>query len=229
MPSITLIVLFIVSFATAWFISHNPFLFGKSVDSAHSYSVTTHQDILDSQLESLQPSIGDDDFVKYRNHCLRVYNFANFFLSESVKEEMPNYPTIMAVALAFHDVGLWTDGALDYLDPSVAQMYKHNSETHILNDDELVIASAMIEQHHKVTLYVGGNETVNALVNAVRKGDWTDFSVGVIRWNVPAGLVEQVFTELPELGFHKMLFQMLSLLSPNSLLGQLDILKIFKW
>jgi len=215
----------------AWFVSQNPFLFGRKVDTS-GFDVTTRQKTMDSQLDLVRGALGQD-YDRYRNHCLRVYTFSKYFLPEFVVEEMPNAFDILAVALAYHDVALWTDGALDYLDPTVKQMDSYLSkeeEDSILNVEELEIAEIIIEEHHKFTPYNGGkNATVNALVNAARKADWADFTIGVVGWGLPAGLLEAAYDQVPELGFHMMLAKMGSRLSPDSLVGRLAVLKIFKW
>jgi hypothetical protein len=225
----------IVAVLLAWFVSQNPFIFGRRVDtSGFQPQVTTQQATLDAQLNL--PSIRNalaQDYDRYRNHCLRVYTFSKYFLPESVEQEMPNALKILAVALAYHDIALWTDGRLDYLDPSVQQMDSHVSshdDNHVLSPQELEIAGIIIEEHHKVTSYSGGNnETVNALVNAARKADWADFTFGIVSWGLPTALLQAAYDQVPELGFHVMLAKMGSRLSPHSLVGRLAVLKIFKW
>jgi hypothetical protein len=222
----------LISVFVACFVSQNPFLFGRKVDTT-GFDIVTQQEALDSQLNlpSVRSALGQD-FDRYRNHCLRVFNFATYFMPKSVMEEMPHALDILGVALAYHDVALWTDGALNYLDPSVQQMDSHLSQASdaLLIKEELDIAGIIIQEHHKVTSYAAGkNATVNALVNAARKADWADFTLGVIGWGIPAGLIQAAYEQLPELGFHIMLAKMGKRLSPDSLVGQLAVLKIFKW
>jgi hypothetical protein len=145
---------------------------------------------------------------------------------------MPNAENILGIALAYHDVALWTDGALDYLDPSVKQMDTHVSDPtdSILSKEELKIADIIIQEHHKVTSYSAGkNATVNELVNVARKADWADLTFGVVRWDIHAGLIQAAYDTVPELGFHIMLANMGKRLSPDSHIGRLTVLKIFKW
>ena len=225
-----LIPLAFVAVLVALFMNQNPLIVGRKVDTS-GFGVTTEQETLDSQLELVRDALAQD-YDRYRNHCLRVYTFSMYFLPEVVVEEIPNALNILAVALAYHDVALWTDGALEYLDPSVKQMDSQlaKEEEPILNQEEMEIAGIIIEEHHKLTSYEGGkNETVNALVNAARKADWADFTLGIVRWGLPAGLLEAAYDEVPELGFHVMLAKMGSRLSPDSFVGRLAVLKIFKW
>lgn len=218
----------------AWFVIQNPFIFGIQVETIGFDShVTTRQSALDSQLNlpSIHNALGQD-YNRYRNHCLRVYIFSKYFLPDFVVEEMPNAHDILGVALAYHDIALWTDGALNYLDPSVKQMNTHlvQNDDAILSEEELEIAGIVIEEHHKLTSYKQGkNATVNALVNAARKADWADFTIGLVGWGLPAGLLQAAYEKVPELGFHMMLAKMGARLSPDSLVGRLAALKIFKW
>ena len=66
-------------------------------------------------------------------------------------------------------------------------------------------------------------------MNAVRKSDWADFTFGIIRWTLPPSHTEITLREIPEIGFHNILFGMGPRLSPNSIIGQLDVLKILRW
>lgn len=226
-----LIQLAVIGILAALFVSQNPFLFGIKVDTS-GFDVVTNVPSIDDQLQlpGIRQALGED-YDRYRNHCLRVYTFSKFFLPEFVVEEMPNALNVLGVALAYHDIALWTDGELDYLDPSAKEMYKHVSQQeNLLTKEEMDIASVIIEEHHKLTSYTKGtNETVNALVNAARKADWADFTLGIVGWALPSGLLQAAYDAIPELGFHRMLAGMGARLSPDSLVGRLAVLKIFKW
>lgn len=73
-----------------------------------------HKDapILEEILESKRADIGSD-FAAYRNHCYRVLNFC-IALSEDTKESFEK----IQIAVAFHDLGIWTRKTFDYLLPS---------------------------------------------------------------------------------------------------------------
>lgn len=71
--------------------------------------------------------------------------------------------------------------------------------------------------------------TNRAAVNAVRRGDWADATIGIVRSGLPAAYLEQAYTQVPESGFHLMLAGMTGCLSPNSIVGQFQVLKILKW
>jgi hypothetical protein len=148
--------------------------------------------------------------------------------------------------LAYHDIALWTDGALNYLEPSAADMEREmkepiklkeageEKEEHSLfslSENDIATVREIILQHHKYTPWTPeeGHPADARLVNAVRKGDWADLTYGVIRYRLPASFLQAAYTTIPEAGFHKVLEGMGSRLSPDSLVGQLDSFKIFKW
>jgi hypothetical protein len=55
-----------------------------------------------------------DDFTGYRNHTYRVANLCVAFAPDRAGQLER-----IALAAAFHDLGIWTDGTFDYLEPSV--------------------------------------------------------------------------------------------------------------
>lgn len=208
--------------------TNNPMLFGKRTGESHEgFKIYKHAPELDDELLGLAEKIGKD-FTGYRNHCLRVLTFTKYFLPDFVEKELPSAMDLAAVAVAYHDVGLWTDKALNYLDPSVAQLEKTLSDKH--NAKEIEIMKAIIMEHHKLTGYSSDQgKAADALVNAVRKADWADFSMGIVRFGMPAALVEAAYDNLADRGFHKALMGLGSRLSPGDVVGQLEVLKIFKW
>jgi len=53
------------------------------------------------------------DFAGYRNHVYRVLNLCRYIAGGSRVEV-----DTLAVAAAFHDLGIWTHGTFDYIGPS---------------------------------------------------------------------------------------------------------------
>lgn len=245
----------------------NPMLLGRSLGeerlpSNETFPIYTSHPALDAVLEHHREAFGDSgDYEKYRNHCLRTLSFAAYFLKRYSRYE-EHVPTqlmnVVAMAIGYHDIALWTKGTLNYLEPSVATMLEDFAPGNEDKDDalpakmpmtfyatDLETARYIITEHHKYSLWAPEEEeddddtsttkttttapTVNAqVVNAVRKADWTDFTMGVIKHGMPASYVEKAYQVHPEAGFHVMLMGMGSRLSPNSILGQLEVLKIFK-
>ena len=178
---------------------------------------------------------------------------------------------ILGMALAYHDIALWTDEVLDYLEPSASRLQERVTQeimTWQAEGDEgtagpippenvlhwsaslevdVAMAKAIILQHHKFTDYdvradkelyspLANDEDdhstvtmMNAMVNAVRKADWADATMGIIRFGLPQDLLVAAYAAILEAGFHNLLLNFRSRLSPESLRGQLDVLKILKW
>lgn len=218
----------IVAVSVGFLYQNNPFLFGKRTGESHDgLTVYTHFAPLDDELFSLSNAIGKD-LRPYRNHCLRVLTFTRYFLPDDVIETIPNAMELAAVAIAYHDVALWTDRDLNYLEPSRKQLDRAVASDYSATDIETM--DQIILQHHKVTDYTGLNPAQNALINAVRKADWADFTMGLIRFGLPSVLLEAAYDQAKEAGFHQMLAGMDSRLSPgNKINGTLEVLKIFKW
>lgn len=260
----------LIGVGIALLVRHNPYWFGISqlgtaerideILAPYSPPAAAHP-ILDSILERYRDDgiIGADDYDKYRNHCRRVLAFASYFYEDGIEcdaaasnqDEMKvkkkaRDMDIMAFAATYHDIALWTDEKLDYLDPSVAVMERDIESGSVddaisLSPTEKETAIQIILQHHKLTAWSAtkiapassaatpGIEADALVVNAFRKADWADATVGLIRWGLPADLFEAAYTAIPEQGFHEMLANMGARLSPDSLVGQLDVLNILKW
>jgi hypothetical protein len=218
------------------FIQRNKMLFGLSsgdLPSDEVFHAYTEHIVLDTELAKFSVAMGEE-MGAYRNHCLRVLSFAVAHLG-GVKMVSPKSVDVMALALAYHDLGLWSDGALDYLEPSARQLeastrdYSEDEDVFDVND--IATARAIITEHHKLTDYHSHDDKgINAnLVNAIRKADWADFTIGIVRFGLPARFVESAYTKIPEANFHMILTTMGGRLSPDSLTNQLAIINIFKW
>ena len=227
-------------------VQQNPLLFGRKVaakgdGSNNSYRIYTHNTVLEQHLEPFRQAMGETEYVAYKNHCLRVLTFAVYHLKDSLTNERE--VKLMAMALAYHDVALWSDFKLDYLEPSVIQLEAHVNKQNVEQQDgeadtaesiewtagEVSTAREIILRHHKLTEWKEGKSGDAKLVNAVRKGDWADATMGLIRFGLPVSLLERAYEQIPEAGFHRVLMDMGPRLSPDSVAGQLDVLKIFKW
>ena len=130
---------------------------------------------------TMQDHIGED-YEAYRNPCLRVLTFAKFHLPETVEKSIPNAINyLVAIALAHHDAALWTDEKLSYLKSSAALLNAKRGE---YTDEEVEIMKYIVLYHHKYTDFKSSRQSTeaDALVNAVRKGDWADTSMGIIRY-----------------------------------------------
>ena len=154
-------------------------------------------ELLDELLERHRDALGGD-FTAYRNHCSRVVNFCAA-LSSGEAEPLRK----MAIAAAFHDLGIWTDHTFDYLAPSerLAEVYLSGEG----KPEWIAEVTAMIGQHHKLTRY---RQEPAALVEAFRKADMVDVSMGLVRYGLPKTFVKEVLAAFPNAGFHKRLAQL---------------------
>lgn len=134
-----------------------------------------------------------DQFMPYKNHVYRVLNFC-FMLHESTDEEADK----LAIAAAFHDLGMWPGDEIDYLDPSIrlAQDFLRGSG----REEWVEEISMMIEFHHR---FRRCPESFPPLVEVMRKGDWVDASMGLRRFGLPKEAIKRVQGEIENLGFHR--------------------------
>jgi hypothetical protein len=148
--------------------------------------------ILDQVLDGHAAELGKD-FAAYRNHTYRVVNFClAFSLNDEVQLEK------IALAAAFHDLGIWTDHTFDYLQPSIRLARAHliGSGKHEWTSE----ITEMILEHHKISRYQGGR-----LVEQFRCADWVDVSRGFRRFGLSRQYLNEVFKMWPDAGFHKRL------------------------
>ena len=135
-----------------------------------------------------------DDYEAYRNHCWRVFNCAAL-MANADADALDK----LAIAAYFHDIGIWSDNSFDYLDPS-ADRASNYLEAEGLTDwtDEI---RTMIYQHHKVSATRGQGK----LVEAFRRADWIDVSLGMLRFGVARDFLQALREQFPNQGFHKRL------------------------
>lgn len=153
--------------------------------------------LLDQLLQRHAAVLGKD-YNAYRNHCYRVINFcAALSTSDAVSLEK------MAVAATFHDLGIWTHKTFDYLQPSETLAQNYLAENG--KAEWSVEVGAMIQEHHKITRY---KPDPSGLIEAFRKADWVDVSLGMIRCGIPRPFLREVSAAFPNAGFHKRLLQL---------------------
>ena|SRR5215471_2753475 len=108
----------------------------------------------------------------------------------------------IAVAAAFHDLGIWTNKTFDYIAPSVAIARRHLAARAMA--DWIPEIEAMIVDHHKVT---PSRADPQSLVE-FRRADWIDVSRGLRRFGLPQTFIAAVATTWPNAGFHRRLVQL---------------------
>lgn len=146
--------------------------------------------LIDEILDGWRDEIGGA-WTGYRNH---VYRMVNFTLALSVPDDEQREKVI--IAGCFHDIGIWPGNNFDYLPPSIirAKDYLERNDLPAWSDE----VGAMIGEHHKLRRYPN-----SPLVEAFRKGDLVDFSLGLLKHGLPGSFVSEVKAAFPNAGFHK--------------------------
>lgn len=161
-----------------------------------------------------------DDMQGYVNHCYRVLSYTVHYLGGN-----ETFVPQIATALAFHDLGLWSDDALRYLEPSLERAAQYVGK--LFSKDDLDLINNIIYLHHKITPFHGTHEDV---VNAAIKADLLDFSLGLANHGMPYSHVRKVNAVLPNAGFHVSLARLLfSLEGWNIPKAIYELSSIFKW
>lgn len=156
-------------------------------------SIATLDELLNTRLADL-----GDDFVGYRNHCYRVVNFCNALVpAEGSQLEK------LAIAAAFHDLGIWTDRTFDYLKPSMRLACAHLAQ--VDKSDWSPEISGMIREHHKISRY---QQKAEWLIEPFRCADWIDVSHGLRSFGLRRRQVREIFSVWPDAGFHRRLAQL---------------------
>lgn len=152
--------------------------------------------VLDDILDRHALALGDD-FLRYRNHAYRVANF-HWSLDAGSASDLET----VAIAVAFHDLGLWTANTFDYLAPSeqLAVEFLQARDMHAL----VPLVVAMIDHHHQLSAV---DTASSRLVETFRRADWIDVSAGLVRFGLPSSAFKQINAAYPRLGFHRRLLR----------------------
>ncbi len=161
-----------------------------------------------------------DDYLGYRNHVYRTITYAMHFLDND-----PQFEQIVETAFVYHDIGLWTDHELAYLEPSEAVALADNEKFGWGLEPELLRGA--IHWHHKITPYKGPFEKV---IEACRKADWVDATKGMIRKGLSKEIVAEVEAAFPNHGFHDTLLRIAKDYGGSTLVGGIKVTRgIVKW
>ena len=159
-------------------------------------NIETNNPLIEKILLEWRDRIGED-YDGYHGHVYRMYNFCLALHSCSDEEKMK-----IAIAACHHDIGLWSDHTVDYIQPSVAQAKLYLSQQALNKWSEEI--GLMIEFHHKVRSY---KDEKYPLVEIFRKGDLVDFSLGIFKCGVPRRFIKDVKKTIPNARFHKFLMK----------------------
>lgn len=147
--------------------------------------------VLERILEPWRPIIGQD-YLGYRNHLCRLLNCC--LALHDCSDEAVHKLTIAAV---FHDIGLWTEHTLDYIEPSIPPAMAFLEQQGLEAWAEEI--TLMISEHHKVSRVT---DRRYPLVEVFRQADLIDFSLGMVRFGLPRADLGALRKKFPNHGFH---------------------------
>jgi hypothetical protein len=153
-------------------------------------AIRDHHALVEETLDAFRGAIAGD-LAAYRGHVYRVFNFCRGLAGGRAEDDDK-----IALAAVFHDLGIWSDGTVDYLEPSARRLRERLArDGHASWTDELV---RMVELHHKLLPYRGADAR---LVEAFRRADLVDLSFGLVRFDLAAEHVRAIQAAFPSAGF----------------------------
>lgn len=158
--------------------------------------IVLRQPLIDDVMEAFSPALGSAR-AAYAGHAYRVYNTACAVLGTDQPVDE------LALASAFHDLGIWSDDTFDYLEPSIARARDYLRERGSAANAELI--AELIRHHHRLRRVGSGPEP--ALVEAFRRADLVDVTAGVYRAGLPRTFVRELAAAFPNAGFHRILLR----------------------
>jgi hypothetical protein len=154
------------------------------------------QPLIEEVLEVWAPVLGRARLA-YGGHVYRVFNFARRLLGSA------RHDSALAMASAFHDLGMWSDATFDYLEPSIRRAGEHvRARQPVLSAD---LIADLIRNHHLLRRPRAGREA--QVIDAFRRADLVDVSRGLLRSGLDAGFVREVAASFPYAGFHGLLLR----------------------
>lgn len=150
--------------------------------------VITEHPIVETLLNRYRRELGAQ-LPAYRNHVYRGLNYHQLLLGG----QLPNFAVL---AWAAHDLGIWTAGTFDYLEPSADLAAAHAEEFGVDNVDDV---RRLIVEHHRL------RPSHDRMAESFRIADRIDVSHGLLRDRVGRPAIRSVVAELPYCGFHAFL------------------------
>lgn len=149
--------------------------------------------LIDSILLGYKPELGSD-YQRYYNHVMRIFELSKMMDGREDNEEK------YAIAAGFHDLGIWTNGTFDYLEPSIDLCLNYLKANGREEWGEEI--SLMIDMHHKRSKYRGDFQLT---VENFRRADWIDVTLGRKLFGTSKANYDQIKNKYPTIGFHKFL------------------------
>jgi hypothetical protein len=157
----------------------------KVDDIIHSYP------LIDELLDARRGIFGGDDqepvFQGYRCHAYHILNFGRQWMAPK-----PDRDEKLAIAGVFHDIAAWPNDNLDYLRPSADQADAYLDS--IGKQGWKPEMRLMIEMHHKIKQFKGEHAD---WVEPVRRADWCDVSLNLMRFGLPKSFIKEINAEFP--------------------------------
>ncbi len=177
--------------------------------------IEEHIPLLENILDQWKVTMGSQ-YQPYKNHVYRVVNFC-LILHECTQDDREKF----IIAGCFHDIGIWTDNTVDYLEPSIeiAKKYLQDQGKEQWSKE----IELMIDQHHKIRRY---RDSQYPLVEVFRKADWVDVSMGIRAFSLSKNDIQKVLNTFPNLGFHQ---NLMNLAKTELLTYRRNPLPMMKW
>ena len=166
------------------------------VKSDREGSLLTSVPTIDEVLGDHMAALGHD-FLAYRNHVYRLVNLCTAIVGN--RDDLEK----VAVAAAFHDLGIWTNKTFDYIPPSVALARTYLTARG--QADWIAEIERMIADHHKIT---PSTASPGSLVELFRQADWIDVSRGLRTFGVSRPFIASLSGVWPSAGFHRRLVEL---------------------
>lgn len=132
----------------------------------------------------------------------------------------PPSPTLRWSFWVYHDIGLWTDKELAYLEPSDDLALQDNRKFGWGLDTDALRGA--IHWLQKVFKYKGKHE---ALIEACRKADRIDATQGWCRKGIRRSAITEVEAVFPNCGFHKALLRLAKEYRGSTRIGGLQVMR----
>lgn len=187
-----------------------------------SIEIIDYNENIEKLLTRYTNALGND-YDSYKAHIYRVLTYSMHFLEGDTSNL-----NIIAAALVFHDIGLWTDKQLGYIKPSCKRA-KGILKTLDYTPRQISLAQDIIYWHHKVTDYESDDPYFDRIINSVRKSDWIDATGGLIKHGMPVSHIDKVNKAIPVDKFHQRLLVLSRKLVSWDVLGAVSgIFSVFK-
>lgn len=178
--------------------------------------VRVDEQLIDSILEPWRPVLAND-YLGYRNHVIRMATFCLNMKNCNAEEKRK-----IELAACFHDLGIWSNNTMDYLNPSVRLANEYLTTNGL--DEWAEEIEMMILCHHKL-LPLSGSDMYSTQAELFRKGDLVDVSWGLVKYKLKSSDIKEIQQVFPNRGFHKNLLRMMAKWIAKHPLNPLPMLK----